>query len=161
MLKNLKSFVSETFCLQCEGCCRFDQKDSVWRPRISDSEKETFASAMDENGFLMTNKSDDHYICQFFDPASHRCHIYQTRPFECRLYPFMITKSSDFLHLLAHRHCAFILQTEKTDEFVSYIEYLRELFSQQAVRRWLAQYQPYALDYSRFHEEFAYLFQLT
>jgi Fe-S-cluster containining protein len=38
MLKNFKQFVPSNVCLKCDGCCRFKESDSRWRPYIGLSE---------------------------------------------------------------------------------------------------------------------------
>ena len=32
----------------------------------------------------------DHFACSFLDEKSHKCKIYNKRPFDCSLWPFMV-----------------------------------------------------------------------
>lgn len=39
MLQNFKQFVPSNVCLSCDGCCRFKQSDSRWRPHMTKEEQ--------------------------------------------------------------------------------------------------------------------------
>lgn len=113
----MKQFVPSKFCLECRGCCRFSQSDSVWAPHFLKREMPFTPKPSKEGGF----------VCPFLNPEDNRCKIYETRPFECRLYPFLLNKKNGKPFLAVHINCPFIEENINTKEFKEYTKYLAGL----------------------------------
>lgn len=96
----LPQYVPSRVCLNCDVCCRFPEADSFLRPYFTHQEiARAVASGVDPRSFpdptgsqidLVPNPAGDGYLCPAFDAATHRCRIYDARPFDCRLYPFVL-----------------------------------------------------------------------
>ena len=99
MCSDMKQFLRSDVCLSCEGCCRFNKEKSEWRPKVTNAEiklisEEKIASGerVEEDGYLNDKLCHGTHVCTFFNPEDSTCAIYDIRPFECRLYPFVLTK---------------------------------------------------------------------
>src|SRR3989338_3332366 len=118
MFEDLKQFVAEDVCLSCDGCCRFKEPDSLLRPRLTQEEMEQPAQGglaekifskedVDFKNQIKTAACGGEHHCRFFSSSTNACAVYQNRPFECRLYPFVLVRSRDRIQLSAHHHCPF------------------------------------------------------
>jgi Fe-S-cluster containining protein len=100
MAGSLLQIVPSPVCLQCEVCCRFPDQDSFLRPFFTAAERAAAIAAglpakhlPHERGGqidLVPHPAGDGYICPAFDPVTSHCKIYETRPLDCRLYPFAL-----------------------------------------------------------------------
>lgn len=91
-------------CTKCKKCCRFDDKDLYFAPILTDEEMETiiglgyspnlFSKFKDYNKIFQLKliKNGKKYDCPFLDLQSHLCKIYPNRPFDCRIWPFIIMR---------------------------------------------------------------------
>ncbi len=145
----LKQFVPSPVCLRCEGCCRFIDPKSCWRPRVTEEETKARpgpkgldfpASIIDEDRALQTIPWQGKHICYFFHPNQNTCGIYPHRPFECRLYPFVISKKGEGLVLNVHLACPHIQGKRYTPEFDEYLAYLKTFFKRKATVRFMKKY---------------------
>ena len=132
-LHDLASWVPSSFCCdECRGCCKF--MESYWLPHVLVAEAELVGHrsiGLAHTGTAMT--------CQFLETGRHHCRIYARRPFECRLYPFLLTRRQDTLDLVAHQGCPFVTRELGTPKFKEYCQYLTGLFTGSAVRALLRQ----------------------
>ena len=132
-LHEIKQWVPQEFCVgECRGCCKF--MESYWLPHVLVAEAELVgyrSIGLVQTGTAMT--------CQFLEPTPHHCRIYARRPFECRLYPFLLTRRQDTLDLVAHQGCPFVTRELGTQKFKEYCQYLTGLFRGSAVRALLRQ----------------------
>ncbi|MFA5059440.1 MAG: YkgJ family cysteine cluster protein [Candidatus Omnitrophota bacterium] len=170
MLENLKQFVPSEVCLSCDGCCRFKEAKSVWRPQVSAEEihlskKKGLAdiifskTTMDpEHRIKTVSCKDGENICYFFTPETNTCKIYEFRPFECRLYPFVLRKSDSVVSMTVHKLCPFIEQQAKTEEFSKYAAYLKDFFQHQDVIDFVQKHSLSLSDYHDYQDELEYLF---
>ncbi len=89
-------------CLACDVCCRFPERDSFlspffadeeieWANSISKKEAQFRPAPPSRGGQLVPIQEGNGYRCPFFDPETHFCAIYDNRPLDCRLYPYMLT----------------------------------------------------------------------
>jgi len=141
MLKNLRQLVPSSVCLKCDVCCRYPQRITPYTPYFfSEEAKKAMAEGgefsaigkvIDTKPFPLFHR--DCYICQFFDPQNNACKIYTLRPFDCQLYPFMVTYDKDFksIILVLDTKCPYLLNKLKTKETRSYIDYLVSIFEDQ------------------------------
>ncbi len=171
MKSNLNQFVPSEVCLQCDGCCRFKEENSAWRPKMANEEitqlrktgladlilsKETFS----KEGAIKTVSCRGEHLCSFFNPQDHTCRIYHARPFECELYPFLLTSKDGRMAVYVHRMCPFIQQKRATRDFDDYVAYLKQFFQEPEVFAFLKINPDLAGDYSPYQEELEYLFTL-
>ncbi len=138
MFDDLRPWVPSRVCLACDGCCRFDSADSVWRPRVEPEERgdpALSAHGPAADGRLETAEYGGRTICIFFHPGARACAVYPHRPFECRLYPFLLTRRHGRLRLCVHLNCPFVEEFRGTASYRDYVAYLREYFRRADVRR--------------------------
>ncbi len=109
----LKQFIPSDFCLKCLGCCRFAQAETIWAPS--------------KFKLILVNGC---YLCPKLDLQANHCKIYLSRPFDCRLYPFLLVKRAGDLYLGLHTACLFVetarIEAGKLNE---YADYLKKKFS--------------------------------
>jgi len=124
----LKSCLSSSACLECRGCCCFASE--AWLPHLLEHEKEALKiirvhGQEDDTGML---------VCEFLNKNDHYCRIYAQRPFECRLYPFLLVLRPDkTIDLAAHLACPFVVTMAEGELFKAYTRYLRDFFKNPAV----------------------------
>ena len=83
------------------------------------------------------NPKGEGYICAFFDIGTNKCRVYDLRPFECRLYPFLITLRGKKVLLTVDLNCPYIREKLKTKEFKEYTDYLTSFLNSPARIRML------------------------
>jgi len=139
MLNNLKQFVPATICLLCDGCCRFKEESSLWRPKLNSNELSSriFERTVAKDGRLKTCCVSKEHLCSFFNPEDHTCHIYTKRPFECQLYPFLLHHRDGKVVLSVHLLCPYVQQTKAKPIFQEYTKYLQNYFNRVEVRDYL------------------------
>ncbi|MFH0790754.1 MAG: YkgJ family cysteine cluster protein [Candidatus Omnitrophota bacterium] len=109
-MKMFKQFIPQEACLKCQGCCRFSQEVSLWSPCLLDEEIQYLLDkeippvsiSIDKKIQPIPHPAGEGFICPFLDAAVNKCKIYAFRPFECRLYPFLIALRGGKV-LLQHR----------------------------------------------------------
>ena len=94
MLTDLPQFVPQKVCLSCDGCCRFKEEKSPWRPKITRDEMNEralggsglvasiFSKQRDEDGYVKAVPCPTGAQCVFFHPPDNTCRVYADRPFE-------------------------------------------------------------------------------
>ncbi|PIQ88542.1 MAG: hypothetical protein COV72_07910 [Candidatus Omnitrophica bacterium CG11_big_fil_rev_8_21_14_0_20_42_13] len=105
--KKIKQFVPESACLKCEGCCRFNGRDTVWAP----CERKVVPF-------------QDYFICSLFSPLTRRCKSYDSRLLDCRIYPFLIHKKEKSVYLTADLKCPYLNERLQSKEYEDYARYL-------------------------------------
>jgi len=166
---NVEQFVPSAVCLSCDGCCRFKEEDSAWRPKITQDEikrkgkpdllSEIYSKdKIDTTGHIKTVCRAGHHFCSFFTPEDNTCSVYGARPFECELYPFVLTKREGKTVVTVHHHCPFVQIKRKSTEFDNYVEYLKEFFKKKDVLEFIRMNPILAGDYPDYTEELEYLF---
>lgn len=168
MIKDIRQIVPSSVCLQCDGCCRFHEAKSLWRPKITDEEKKQArpsgvknvfsANAVDATGYLETLAHDGAHICYFLNPHHNTCGVYPFRPFECRLYPFLLYKGTEGQGICVHLSCPYIQKVLGQPAFQEYVSYLKEFFMRKETIAFLRKYPFLWSDYSLFKEELQFLF---
>ncbi len=122
----LNQFIPEEICLKCQGCCRFAEEDSVWPVKVSENEKRRLDL---KNNFIPLIPAKEEFICSFFMPKENKCKIYPRRPFECRLYPFLINRRGKKAFLALDLNCPFARENLNKPEFKKYVKYLSCILS--------------------------------
>ncbi len=112
----IKQVIPQEFCLQCCGCCRFSEPESVWKPHLLQEEKVALGEIN-----IIANPVQDNYICQRLELQSNKCGIYNNRPFDCRFYPFLFSRKKGKFFLSLDTNCAYVSQKGKEAQFQRYI----------------------------------------
>lgn len=172
MIKNFKQFVPSSVCLKCDGCCRFKEADSRWRPHITQTERQEAAKpGLAQQVFAQHVIGPDQrinatpcgqgHICHFLDPQKNTCGIYHARPFECQLYPFLLGIEDGQKALFVHLNCPYIQEHFKSGAYEQYVQYLRQFFQQPSVRVFLEHNPSSFTDYSAYRDELDCLFVIA
>lgn len=167
----INQFVPSEVCLKCDGCCRFKEPGTIWRPKMTDEEaadakasglaaKILWEETFDEANFIRTKPGCGEHLCQFFNPADHTCGIYRARPFECELYPYVISRGKDSVGLYIHLNCPYVQTSYHTAAMVHYHEYLKSFFGRPDVQGFLKRNREFLNDYSAYQDELELVFVL-
>ncbi|MFH1678696.1 MAG: YkgJ family cysteine cluster protein [Candidatus Omnitrophota bacterium] len=113
----IRQYVEPGFCLNCPGCCRYGTNPSIWAPNLLKEEK----LGMEKIGLIARGR---YYICSFLNFKNNRCRIYNQRPLECRLYPFLLNHCGRKLYLSIDTNCPGASGKIDSKEFKSYLDYL-------------------------------------
>ncbi len=172
MLKDFKQFVPSAVCLQCDGCCRFKEVDSRWRPHITKDEKKAAAlpalvdkvfgrNVIAPDGRINVTPCAQGFLCHFFNSQDKTCGIYHARPFECQLYPFLLGKEGDRAVLYVHLNCPFVQEHWGNSGYKAYAQYLQEFLNKGDVQKFLQQNPSLWTDYSAYRSELDYVCALS
>lgn len=75
-------------------------------------------------------KDNGRYICENLNTENNACGIYEKRPLDCRLYPFLLVKKGNALKLGLHKSCCFIEERQpRTADIQTYAQYLKDRLS--------------------------------
>ncbi|MGH7236865.1 MAG: phosphatidylglycerol lysyltransferase domain-containing protein [Nitrospiraceae bacterium] len=101
----LPQLVPSRVCLSCDVCCRFPDPDSSLRPYFTGEEiRRAIARGVAPAQFpelngcqvsVVPSPVSDGYLCPAFDPATSHCRIYDVRPLDCQIYPFVVMWNAD------------------------------------------------------------------
>ena len=161
MLFDLQQFVPSRVCLSCDGCCRFKEKESAWRPHVTGDEKSAFKKEdLDATGRVKTIGCvhDGRHPCSFLEVSTGACRVYQHRPFECQLYPFVLTKKNGQTTLAVHLPCPYIQEKNRTMEFEEHVGFLKIYFQRKDVLDFLKKNPALAGEYPGCEDELETLF---
>lgn len=111
-MMQVKQFIPQEICLKCDGCCRFNEKDTPWAPY----KREVVAH-------------DDYFICSSFEASTHKCRNYDARFLDCRIYPFLLQAQGGKVYLSVDLNCPYVSQKINTEEFRSYASCLKDFLS--------------------------------
>jgi Fe-S-cluster containining protein len=75
----------------------------------------------------------DIYICPCFNPYDSKCRIYPNRPFDCKLYPFLLARKGDKIFLGFDLKCPFTEDKQNSDEFKQFKNYLLNFLKQKDI----------------------------
>lgn len=130
----IKQLIPKNFCLDCQGCCRFAKSESVWSPILLNEEKKNYSTGVIR---LIRDKKQDIFLCEFLAAADNKCKIYDSRPFDCQLYPFLINRKAQNIFLSVDLKCPYIQKRLKNGAFRKYARYLTGFLSGREGRRFL------------------------
>jgi len=163
---SLKQFVPSEYCLQCKGCCRYKEADSAWRPKLGAGDKEDLAAlitsgdVLDAKSYIKTIQTCGEHLCRFLNGANQKCGIYAKRPFECSLYPFILSQTPDAIKVYVHLSCPYVQDHLSQADHESYVAYLKEFFDREDIRGFLSRNKVMFHDYTSYAPELLHLFDL-
>lgn len=139
----IKQFVPQEVCLKCKGCCRFLKPDSVWAPCLLEEEVQDLLDRKIPPVSIDINRriqpvpltGADGFACPFLDVPGNKCKIYELRPFECQLYPFLIALRDKKVLLTVDLNCPYIKENLDSEELKAYTEYLNAFLNSPAQLR--------------------------
>lgn len=127
----IKQFVPQQECLKCKGCCRFREENSVWSPCLLDEEIQDLLDRKIPSAFISMDRrlktvpaQEGGYACPFLHQKENKCKIYDLRPFECQIYPFLICLRGKKALLTVDLNCPYIKQKLNSKELKEYTDYL-------------------------------------
>ncbi|WP_447969678.1 YkgJ family cysteine cluster protein [Nitrospira sp. M1] len=115
-------------CLNCKVCCRFPEPESFLRPFFTKLEiRQAVKGGVDSTFFpnregcqvdVVPHPSGDGYLCPAFDPETSHCRIYNVRPLDCQIYPFVLMWDQQHESVLLgwDTKCPFLWQSESEYE---------------------------------------------
>ncbi len=166
MFSDFPQLVPQKICLSCQGCCRFRGATSVWRPKVAPEEletnehKEDLTWALGQDGYIKTVKVQGQNRCTFLNLGNNQCGVYSGRPFECRLYPFLLTRKSGCIGVSAHLSCPYVQESRYFPEFEKHVGVLKAYLSGEERARFLQNNSALVGDYSEYRGEIEELFAL-
>ena len=131
----IKQFVPSEFCIKCRGCCRFKEAGSVWSPCLLDEEIQDLLDkpgipaasiSIDRRIQPIANPNGVDFLCPFLETLENKCKIYDSRPFECQLYPFLINLRKDKVLLTVDLNCPYVYEQINSQQSKEYIVYLTQ-----------------------------------
>lgn len=134
----IRSFIPQGVCLDCHGCCRFSEADSVWAPSLTKEEVDELVAhkvppllISPERRLRLVSFFEGGFVCPLLDYSSNTCRIYGLRPLECRLYPFVINRqgASGEVYLALDTQCPYAASHLKDKATLEYAEYLAGVLS--------------------------------
>jgi hypothetical protein len=98
--------------------------------------------------------------CGFLDAPSHHCRVYVNRPFECQLYPFVMSREDGRVKVYAHLGCPFLAEHKDSPALRSALSRARIFFQKQGLD-WTRANSAVLADYRVFSDELVYLFDVA
>lgn len=102
----------ETDCLACSNCCRTMTPTYTFKDLQRISKHLNMTIRQFKEKWLYRDKKGDwmnvHTPCQFLDPKSNMCSIYEVRPQDCAEFPHLTKrKMTDYMHVHKQnlKHC--------------------------------------------------------
>jgi uncharacterized protein len=72
----------------------------------------------------VVNPSGADFVCPYFGIPDNKCKVYDIRPFECQLYPFLINLRKGKVLLTVDLNCPYVYEKINSQEAKDYIVYL-------------------------------------
>ena len=136
-IRGVPQIVPESWCMKCKICCRFPDTTEVQTPAWSALEAEwAQASGGDPSWFRKIDQSPSlgprlqpcgsGFRCPAFHEQTNGCTIYDVRPLDCRIYPFVLTKDAAQTRVLLSMDakCPYIEKHGSAPETLAYAQML-------------------------------------
>ena len=175
MFADFPQIVPQKICLSCQGCCRYKEAESLWRPKVAPEEleanehKKDLTRALGQDGYLKTvppqgtpfgRKERGQDRCTFLNSGTNKCGVYTGRPFECRLYPFLLTQKNSRAAVSVHLSCPYVQESRHSPEFEQHVGVLKDYLSSSVNARFLKNNPELFGDYNGYKDEIEELFTL-
>lgn len=119
-----------------------------------------YQDGVDWAGYMKTSPAHGHHQCVHFNQADSSCRIYTKRPFECALYPFVVSRSVSSVDVFMHLACPYIQDHELSPALAEYQQYLISFFNEETTQVFLKANQDLLHDYSAYAPELKWLFKI-
>ena len=119
---------------------------------------ETLLKELGENNAIKTVEHRGQIQCVFLNTDENTCQAYECRPFECRLYPFLLIKKGDDPAVGVHLSCPYVQEKRQSDVFEDHIKGLQQYFQQHEVLEFLKRNVMLIGDYPKYEREIESLF---
>ncbi|MEW5894637.1 MAG: phosphatidylglycerol lysyltransferase domain-containing protein [Candidatus Omnitrophota bacterium] len=146
MFTEFKQFVPSEYCFQCKNCCVFESSVTPWRPLMGQEEKlrsclhnssDCFnGDRVHPDGYVKTEVEKNIGRCDVLTDQ-YMCQCYQSRPFECKLYPFVVVEKDARSYLAAHLSCPYVRDHLHDQDYHEYVDYLIRNFQTSELRLFL------------------------
>ncbi len=143
----MKQIVSHEQCQRCGECCRFRANRQDFAPIFTAEEVEAIRAVRpnlpefipfkdSKNTYQIVLQPAKHpdpvypYVCPFLDEDQYACSIYDVRPFDCRVWPFIILKIKETGEVqLAHftGKACLALEEVSGEDFREYEQYMQQM----------------------------------
>jgi Fe-S-cluster containining protein len=140
----MKQILPEKICLSCHGCCRFADAETIWLPCLLEKEVKSLSKKLatgiiscDKKILPVASKEKDVFFCPFLNQEDNKCKVYADRPFECRLYPFLINRAAGKIYLAVDTNCPFAQENFSAKSFKDHAAYLARLLNTAKFRKLL------------------------
>ncbi len=161
MYKDFPEFVTSEACLQCDGCCRFSDDKSVWRPKVGKEElTDSIRNDIGEEFCLRTIDKNNQAQCVFFRETNNKCSIYPNRPFDCRLYPFVLLKEKNRRFLSVHKMCPYVSSKHNSEEFKKAVCEIKKYMNGKSIKIFVSQNRHLFGEYVNYRNELEVLFEI-
>lgn len=80
---------------------------------------------------LVASPAQGNFVCQFLNSKDNRCKVYTIRPFDCRLYPFLVNRRGRKVYLSVDLKCPYISKAASLDSYNRYVQDLLAFFDDQ------------------------------
>lgn len=144
----IKELIPQNICLACQGCCRYRQAVSSWSPFFLPKEaaelierkivdKSVFQEEIGKDApvSVKLSRKEDFYICPFLEYSSNKCVIYNDRPLECRLYPFLLIRTKDAVSLAIDENCPYAKEILNAGTLKETLDYLMAFFASEEFKK--------------------------
>lgn len=156
----MKQIVHHEQCKRCGECCRFREDRQDFAPIFTVEELDAIRHVREDLPEFMPFKATDNifqirlkkaekptpyypYVCPFLDEEAYRCTIYDVRPFDCRVWPFIVLRVKETGEvLLAHftESACLALAEAQPKDFSAYEAYMEQMVSSEAFLAFLRKY---------------------
>ncbi len=155
----IPQIVTPEQCAACRGCCRFSEPQSDWSPRLLPDDAIGLLKAFPDGAWRAGSDrialracAGDH-ACAFLEASSHQCQTYASRPFECRLYPLLLSREKDVFKVYAHLACPAVEELRCSGKWEARRAEVAAFFARRDVRSFVMQNAAMLPDYSVFPGE--------
>jgi len=163
MIKDFPNFIPNKVCLACEGCCRFSDVTSAWRPKVTREDRMQMAEddQIDARGYVTAKEVQGQCPCVFLNEGDNICGVYSKRPLECQLYPFLLLQNQEEVSVGVHLSCPYAREMYDTDVFQDDVARLKEYFLSNDAKEEIGKYSGLAGTYSGYENEIKELFIIS
>jgi len=141
----IREFIQKGYCLKCKGCCRFAESDSPWSPNLLKEDIKALVDNAMPPFFILENKKirlikeagEEGYLCPLLGCEDNRCKLYEARPFECRLYPFLLNRKGKEVFLSVDLKCPFAGDKNNSGLLKAHTKHLLGILNTPAFRKTL------------------------
>lgn len=159
MSVNLTQIIPSEICFSCDICCRFPEETSPYAPFFtSDEIQQATGEGLSLHFFQGTRGSyislvpqEEGCLCPAFDPKTARCTIYEVRPFDCRLYPFLLMRApkNGSVLLGVDTRCPFIQESRERGPLSEYIRALISFLGGEDVIQMISSHPGLIMEYQK------------